>query len=212
MTQRPYIVGNWKMNGNKAMLAEARAIDRGAARVSGAEVAIAPPFPLIGALREAVGNIGVGGQDCHAAVKGAHTGDVSAVMLADAGADFVIVGTGFVTDLALRPELAHVEASIARWADRFVPPPADRHEDLLRHPYLGPHFEFTERVPGSAPELRFLFNYTFGSLASLGFGGANISGMKYSIPRLVRGVTGSLFAEDRDHHFASLQAFAEEEF
>jgi triosephosphate isomerase len=92
MSQLPYVVGNWKMNGTRAMLAEARAIDRGAARVRGVEVALAPPATLVAALREAVSTIGVGGQDCHAKPKGAHTGDVSAAMLADAGADFVIVG------------------------------------------------------------------------------------------------------------------------
>ena len=89
---RPYIVGNWKMNGVKAMLAEARAIDRAAGRHPGVDVALAPPATLIGALREAVTTIGVGGQDCHTADKGAHTGDISAAMLADTGADFVILG------------------------------------------------------------------------------------------------------------------------
>ena len=89
---RPYIVGNWKMNGVKAMLAEARAIDRAAGRHPSVEVALAPPATLIGPLRDAVSTIGVGGQDCHVADKGAHTGDVSAAMLADAGADFVILG------------------------------------------------------------------------------------------------------------------------
>lgn len=92
MGQRPYIVGNWKMHGSRAMLAEARAIDRAAARHPQVEIALAPPFPLIGALREAVSGIGVGGQDCHTEVKGAHTGNVSAAMLADIGADFVILG------------------------------------------------------------------------------------------------------------------------
>lgn len=126
--------------------------------------------------------------------------------------DFVIVGTGFVTDLALRPELANVEADIARWGDRYQPPDSERHDDLLRHPYLGPHFELTERNPGRAPHLAYLFNYTFGGLASLGFGGASISGMKYSIPRLVSGLTGSLFIEDRATHLESLRRFAETEF
>ncbi len=92
MPHRPYIVGNWKMNGSRAQLAEARAIDRGAARYPQVAVAIAPPFTLIAPLREAVTAIGVGGQDCHAELKGAFTGDVSAAQLADAGADFVIVG------------------------------------------------------------------------------------------------------------------------
>jgi FAD-dependent urate hydroxylase len=126
--------------------------------------------------------------------------------------DFVIVGTGFVTDLARRPELTAVEAHIARWADRYQPPEPEQHADLLRHPYLGPGFQFTERRPGEAPYLGYLFNYTFGGLLSLGFGGASISGMKYSVPRLVAGITGSLFVEDRDAHYDSLRRFAEAEF
>jgi triosephosphate isomerase (TIM) len=92
MSVTPYIVGNWKMNGTRAMLAEARAIDRAAGRLAGVEVAIAPPFTLIQAMREAVKAIGVGGQDCHVEASGAFTGDVSAPILVDAGADFTIVG------------------------------------------------------------------------------------------------------------------------
>ncbi len=92
MTHPPYIVGNWKMNGTRAMLAEARAIDRGAARHPGVQVGIAPPFTLIQTLAEALETAAVGGQDCHAQAAGAFTGDVSAAMLADAGAGFVIVG------------------------------------------------------------------------------------------------------------------------
>lgn len=92
MANLPYIVGNWKMNGTRAMLAEARAIDRAASRFPEVQVALAPPFTLLGAMREAVNDIGVGGQDCHVEAGGAFTGDVSAALLADAGADFVIVG------------------------------------------------------------------------------------------------------------------------
>ncbi|HEY4185273.1 MAG TPA: NAD(P)/FAD-dependent oxidoreductase [Polyangia bacterium] len=126
--------------------------------------------------------------------------------------DFVIVGTGFVTNLALRPELTELEPHLARWADRYRPPEGESNADLLRHPYLGPSFEFTERVPGAAPYVGNLFNYTFGGLLSLGFGGASISGMKYSQQRLVAGVTGSLFVEDREAHLQSLHDFAEAEF
>lgn len=92
MPHRPYIVGNWKMNGTRAMLAEARAIDRGAARHPGVKVAIAPPFTLIHSMAEAAQAVGVGGQDCHTKPGGAFTGDVSAAMLQDAGAVFTIVG------------------------------------------------------------------------------------------------------------------------
>ncbi len=92
MAQRPYIVGNWKMHGTRSMLSEARAIDRAAERLIKAEVALAPPFTLIHATRKEAGLIAVGAQDCHAAEGGAHTGDISAAMLKDAGASFVIVG------------------------------------------------------------------------------------------------------------------------
>ncbi|GMN13635.1 triose-phosphate isomerase [Altererythrobacter sp. MTPC7] len=92
MSNRPYIVGNWKMNGTRAMLSEARAIDRAAQRYMKTEVAIAPPFTLIHAVHREAEQIAVGAQDCHAEQDGAHTGDISATMAADAGAKFVILG------------------------------------------------------------------------------------------------------------------------
>jgi triosephosphate isomerase len=92
MTERPYIVGNWKMHGTRSMLSEARAIDRAAERLMKVEVALAPPFTLIHATRKEADLIAVGAQDCHAAESGPHTGDVSAAMIKDAGAGFVIVG------------------------------------------------------------------------------------------------------------------------
>ena len=92
MALRPYIVGNWKMNGTRAMLAEARAIDRAAARYPAVEVGLAPPFTLVHGMVEAVQEIAVGGQDCHVKANGAFTGDVSAPLLDDAGARFVILG------------------------------------------------------------------------------------------------------------------------
>ncbi len=92
MAERPYIVGNWKMNGTRAMLSEARAIDRAAQRTMKVEVAIAPPFTLIHAVHREAEQIGVGAQDCHPDEGGAHTGDISAAMVADSGAKFVILG------------------------------------------------------------------------------------------------------------------------
>ena len=92
MPHRPYIVGNWKMNGTRANLAEARSIDRGAARHPGVQVGIAPPATLLSLMAEAVEVLCLGGQDCHAETSGAFTGDIAAAMLADVGASFVIVG------------------------------------------------------------------------------------------------------------------------
>lgn len=92
MAARPYIVGNWKMNGTRSMLSEARAIDRASQRLMKVEVALAPPFTLLHAVHKEVQQIGVGAQDCHHMEDGAFTGDVSAGMVLDAGAKFVILG------------------------------------------------------------------------------------------------------------------------
>ena len=82
------IVGNWKMNGLVASLGEVAAM--AAAR---ADLWVAPPFTLVAAaVTAAQGRVRIGGQDCHAKVSGAHTGCISAAMLADLNAGFVIVG------------------------------------------------------------------------------------------------------------------------
>ena len=126
--------------------------------------------------------------------------------------DFVIVGTGFVTDLSLRPELSNMADKIALWSDRYTPPKELKMDDLLRHPYLGSGFEFTEKIPGTAPYLKDLHCFTFGGLLSLGFGGASISGMKYSIPKLVNAITRDIYSEYADVFLQSLKAYDLREF
>ncbi len=85
--------GNWKMNGLAKSLTEIDALT--AAHPSpGCEVLICPPATLLSRLTERADGtpIKIGGQDCHIETSGAHTGDISAEMLADAGAAYVIVG------------------------------------------------------------------------------------------------------------------------
>ena len=89
---RKLVAGNWKMNGTRAMLDELDGIVAAAAAAPNLDVAICPPFTLIDAVRHAQPNLPVGAQDCHHAEKGAHTGCVSAAMIADLGATYVIVG------------------------------------------------------------------------------------------------------------------------
>ena len=127
-------------------------------------------------------------------------------------ADYIIVGTGCVTDLTLRPELAKFVDKIALWKDRYTPPDNERNDDMLRHPYLGHHCEFVEKNPGEAPYLSSIFNFTFGGLVSIGFGGASISGMKYSVQKLVNGITKQLYLEDADAFYQSLEKFDLREF
>jgi triosephosphate isomerase len=93
---RPLIAGNWKMNGLRASSAELAEIRAGAPGVrSKADLLVCPPATLIAAFAEAVRGsaaLAIGAQDCDPRPSGAHTGDISAEMLADAGASAVIVG------------------------------------------------------------------------------------------------------------------------
>lgn len=89
---RALVAGNWKMNGTRAEVdiwaAAVRAVP------ASCDLLVCPPFTLIPAMAGALAGSGVavGGQDCHAAVDGAYTGDVSATMLVDVGATAVIIG------------------------------------------------------------------------------------------------------------------------
>src|SRR5271155_2071701 len=93
---RPLVAGNWKMNGLSASLGEIEAMRRAAdARdAGGAELLVCPPATLLAqaAWRIKGGELSLGAQDCHPEPSGAFTGDVSAPMLKDAGATYVIVG------------------------------------------------------------------------------------------------------------------------
>ena len=90
---RKLAAGNWKMNGMTAAIAEARAV-----RVSNpspnVDILLCPPATLLTRMAEALANspIALGAQDCHPAESGAHTGDIAAPMVAEAGASAVIVG------------------------------------------------------------------------------------------------------------------------
>jgi triosephosphate isomerase len=92
---RPLVAGNWKMNGLSASMAELNLIKAGAGPLAAkVEMMICPPATLLAQFNWAKKGsaLRLGGQDCHAAISGAHTGDISAEMLRDAGATAVIVG------------------------------------------------------------------------------------------------------------------------
>jgi len=115
--RRKLAAGNWKMNGTAASLAEVTALAE-AQPAPAVDLLLCPPATLIERMaRVAAGSaVAVGGQDCHAAASGAHTGDISAAMLKDAGASHVILGHSerradhAETDAAVR---AKTEAALA---------------------------------------------------------------------------------------------------
>jgi len=93
---RPLVAGNWKMNGTSASLPELRAIANGfmAGLDAETESLVCVPATLLARASELVSDtpVKIGGQDCHASQSGAHTGDISAEMVRDAGASHVLVG------------------------------------------------------------------------------------------------------------------------
>ena len=114
---RQLIAGNWKMNGAPAMASALLAALRAAGPLA-CDLLVCPPATLLATAAQALQGspIAVGGQDCHARPSGAHTGDISATMLRDAGATHVILGHSerradhAETDAQIR---AKVEAAVA---------------------------------------------------------------------------------------------------
>ncbi len=98
MASRPHplVAGNWKMHGGRAALAEITAMAEGydAALADRVELLVCPPATLlaVAAALPGAARIRLGAQDCHANQSGPHTGDLSAEMIADAGAKYVITG------------------------------------------------------------------------------------------------------------------------
>jgi FAD-dependent urate hydroxylase len=112
--------------------------------------------------------------------------------------DFVISATGVGFDLALRPELNGIVDDIALCSDRFVPEPHEAHPQLGKLPYLGKRYDFSEKVPGTAPWLARIYAFNFSAMASMGPVAAGISAHRYGVPRVVHGITESLFLEQAD--------------
>ena len=88
--RRKLVAGNWKMNGSLAALGELSAIAAAAKDAGGVDVTVCPPFTLIAPAVARSSGLVIGAQDCHFRESGAHTGNVSAPMLVEAGARLII--------------------------------------------------------------------------------------------------------------------------
>ena len=122
-------------------------------------------------------------------------------------ADFLICGTGVEIDFARRPELARVAGNIARWADRYDPPPEERDERLARFPYLAQDFSLLPRQPGLTDWMSDIHMFNIASTMSFGPSGASINAMTTAVPKLVAGVTRGLFVGDLERHWQSLRQY-----
>ncbi|MGO4712550.1 FAD/NAD(P)-binding protein [Bradyrhizobium sp. 2TAF24] len=125
--------------------------------------------------------------------------------------DFLIVATGFQVDARAIPELADVAGDVATWGDRYTPPAALMRDDLARHPYLGPGFELTERIPGRNPALTRIHLVNHGAALSHTAIASDIPGVNIAAERVAGAISASLFCEDADAMRARVEAFDEPE-
>ncbi|WP_376097884.1 NAD(P)-binding domain-containing protein [Roseomonas sp. CCTCC AB2023176] len=121
--------------------------------------------------------------------------------------DYLIVATGFVTDLARRSEYALVAPHVRAWGDRFPLPPDMPSEELATSPDLAPDFSFQEKVPGEAPWLSRIHCFNHPATLSHGKLSGDIPAVSQGAERLARGIARSLFVEDRAIHYDRLVAF-----
>lgn len=152
---KPLVAGNWKMNGTSAALGELRAIGNGfmGGLETETDAVICVPATLLSRAADILRRTPVasGGQDCHAEPSGAHTGDISAEMLRDAGASFVIVGhSERRTDHGESDEIVLEKARAARRAGLtaiICVGETEAQRDAGRTLYV-----LSEQIAGSVPE------------------------------------------------------------
>lgn len=124
--------------------------------------------------------------------------------------DFIVCATGAALDLAARPELSACADGVARWREHYTPPAHLTHATLAEYPWLGPAYEFTPRREDEAWLARVhAFNYA--AYVSHGPHSTSVSAQKFSMPRLVRGITGALFDAQRDAVMPEIAAYADPE-
>jgi cation diffusion facilitator CzcD-associated flavoprotein CzcO len=123
--------------------------------------------------------------------------------------DHLFVGSGFVIDPHLRPELSRFADNIALWRDVYAPPPDRPDEVLAGYPYLAPDLSFMERRAGATPGLDRIHCFNYGATVSNAHSGASITGMKYGIEPMIAGIGRALWLEEEAAHFATLDAWSE---
>ncbi|MFM9327807.1 FAD/NAD(P)-binding protein [Paenibacillus mesotrionivorans] len=128
------------------------------------------------------------------------------------GFDFLIISTGLLSDLSLRPELRLLEPHAARWADRYAAPPETANLLLDAHPYLTPGFALSGRDEEGKKLLHGVFIFNYSALASCGLSASAISGTRNAVPKLAAAIADQLFTDNREETLENFFAYREEEF
>ncbi|MGE3927399.1 MAG: SidA/IucD/PvdA family monooxygenase [Lautropia sp.] len=125
--------------------------------------------------------------------------------------DFLFFSTGFQLDWARRPEFASFAGAVLAWRDRFTPPPGEADQEMLDSPYLGPGFEFQEKLPGAAPGLSRIHCFCYPATLSHGTVTGDIPAISEGAERLAVALAAHLYCEDAAAHFAAIQAYDDPE-
>jgi len=125
--------------------------------------------------------------------------------------DFVIFATGFKVDWRQRPMLRHIAPCIRVWKDRYAPPAGDEDSELAESPDLGPAFEFQPRAGADCPGLDRVHCLSYPATLSLGVITGDIPAISEGALQLAGTLAGLLYAEDIEHHYARMEAYAEPE-
>jgi len=111
-------------------------------------------------------------------------------------ADFLILGTGFLVDVATAPMLSDISGDIALWRDRYTPPPGLERPHLGKYPWLGSGFELQCREQKTNADLERIHLFSSAGFASFGFLTADIPGLSSAAERLSTHIVRHIFAED----------------
>ena len=125
--------------------------------------------------------------------------------------DFLIFATGFKVDWRQRPMLRRIAPCIRIWKDRYRPPAGDDDSELAESPDLGPAFEFQPRDGMRCPGLERVHCLSYPATLSLGVITGDIPAISEGAQQLAGMLAGLLYAEDIEHHYARLEAYAEPE-
>jgi len=126
--------------------------------------------------------------------------------------DYLILSTGLMTDHHLRPELVVFADKIANWGDKFEARKGIQKNMLDKHPYLGSGFEFTSKDPEDQASVGGIYAFNYSALMSHGMSAAALSGLGHAIPRLVKHIADTLFAEGKEVWLENYLAYDEPEF
>lgn len=122
--------------------------------------------------------------------------------------DHLLCATGATVDLASRPELTTLAPCVELWRDRYEPTTEERDDRLGAYPFLDADFSFAPRT-SDADWVGRVFCFNGASGVSHGLHATSISGHRHALPRLVRGVTKRLFADEAGHVLTRLAAYAD---